>query len=105
MWTKFRLLPLRWKISGLGLLGLLILGWVWYAYRTSPLWVVHRTFAALDRWDAEALVALASEKERRLMNLTPQTVEACLRETWWRSSANQAGRPGDRMLAGVHRYS
>jgi hypothetical protein len=79
-------LPLRWKLGGLAVLCLLLLGIYIYRYLHSPDRILHQAFAALNRRDAEALVALAYEKERRELNLTPQTVTAILRETWWRDS-------------------
>jgi hypothetical protein len=82
-------LPPRWRWAGLTCVGLLIAACAGYFYLTSPERVVHRTLSALARQDAPALVALASEKERQVMNLTPQTVEACLRETYWRDSATK----------------
>lgn len=79
-------LPLWWKLGGLATLCLLLLGIYIYRYLHSPEHILHQVLAALNRRDAETLVALASEKERRAMNLTPQTVAAILRETWWRDS-------------------
>lgn len=87
MITRFKKLGWRWKLGGVAVLALLIAGYRWYAYLRSPEYVVHQTFAALERRDAETLVRMASEKERKTLNLTPETVTACLKSTYWKDDA------------------
>jgi hypothetical protein len=88
---KIKKQTLQWTIAGTAAICLLIAGCKWYSYLHSPERVVHLAIAALNRHDSEALVGLASEKERHALNLTPQTVQACLRETYWRDSTIKSG--------------
>jgi hypothetical protein len=96
--THFTQLPLRLKMGGLAFVALLIAFGAWIFYLRSPLRILHLTLAALEERDAAALVALASEKEVKTLNLTPQNVEACLQETYWRRNA----RPPKIRVRGVH---
>ncbi|HXG24134.1 MAG TPA: hypothetical protein VNJ09_06215 [Chthonomonadales bacterium] len=95
---QFKQLPLRLKIVGLAFVALLIALGAWIFYLRSPLRILHLTLAALERQDAAALVELASEKEVKTLNLTPQNVGACLQETYWHRNA----RPPKIRIRGVH---
>lgn len=66
-----------------GLTGLIAL--CWWCYSRTPGYVMDQAVKALYQQDASRLVSLASRTERRSMGLTPKTVEALLRRTWWRS--------------------
>jgi hypothetical protein len=80
----------RQLVLGGALIGcLLILGYWLHTYSQSPRWVANLAVAALKRGDANALVGLASEKERQVLHLTPQTVDACLREVGWNEVADR----------------
>lgn len=80
------MLPARRRLilwSGAGGLALAALA-AWIVYVRSPGYVVDATIRALNRRDVQGLLALASDHEKRTLNLTPSTVSAFLRETWWR---------------------
>lgn len=72
----------RWLILP-GVILLAAAGALWW-YLTSPGRVVSLTLSALARRDVSALLALGGAEEKRIMNLSPATVGAALRETWWR---------------------
>lgn len=57
----------------------------YWTYSRTPGYVMDHALRGLARRDPSALVALASDTERRTMHLTPGTVEALLRQTWWRT--------------------
>jgi hypothetical protein len=55
---------------------------LWVRYLLSAGYVANAAINALERRDAARLVSLASKRECELLNLTPESVAAFLRETW-----------------------
>ncbi|MCC6730284.1 MAG: hypothetical protein IT208_13180 [Chthonomonadales bacterium] len=63
-------------------------------YMASPAWVARRAAGALQRLDADALVALASPTELEGLRITPRAVRSCLADCGWRGGAGPRVRVG-----------
>ncbi|MCS6777717.1 MAG: hypothetical protein RMJ43_12540 [Chloroherpetonaceae bacterium] len=57
----------------------------WIAYLRLPDRMIERALNYLRAKNIEGLLSLASERERRLLNLTPESVRACLQYGYWQT--------------------